>query len=459
MNDGSYPASPSLTRDLLRLLERPTTPADRARAALHLLDWLGCAFVGRSAPAAQALARWAQPAAAGPCSTWGVGRREASVAALVNGGLGNLLELDDLHRRSIVHPGDTVVPAALALAEREGASGQALLDALLRGYEVAIRIGMAAGPSHYRYFYSTATCGVFGAAAACAHLLGLDTEQNLDALGQAGMMAAGLWQCRQEPTFSKQLASGRAAQSGLLAADLARTGFAGARQILEGSHGFFAATCVQPDVAALLAGAEGPWKIHEVSFKPWSACRHVHPAIEAALALRAGGLDLRQLQSLSLHTYADALAFADCPVPQSAHQARFSLQHAVAVACLRGDMTLQDSAPEALADLALAQLRQKVQVLEDPACTRAYPERYGARLVARMHSGAERVIEVQTAKGDPENPMSQTELEAKALSLMLAAGVSAQAGDRLVHSTLALAHGGSLQDFSEALTQALLIGA
>jgi 2-methylcitrate dehydratase PrpD len=273
------------------------------------------------------------------------------------------------------------------------------------------------------------------------------------------MMAAGLWQCRQEPTFSKQLASGRAAQSGLLAADLARTGFAGARQILEGSHGFFAATCVQPDVAGVLAGAEGSWKIHEVSFKPWSACRHVHPAIEAALALRAGGLDLQQLLSLSLHTYADALAFADCPVPQSAHQARFSLQHAVAVACLRGDVTLQDSAPEALSDLALAQLRQKVQVLEDPASTRAYPERYGARLVARMHSGAERVIEVQTAKGDPENPMSQTELEAKALSLMLAAGVSAQAGDRLVHSTLALAHGGSLQDFSEALTQALLIGA
>ena len=456
MNAGSPEHRPSLTRDLLRLLARPITSADRERAALHLLDWLGCAFVGRSAPAAQALARWAQAGAAGPCSTWGVGLRDASVAALVNGGLGNLLELDDLHRQAIVHPGDTVVPAALALAEREGASGQALLEALLHGYEVAIRIGTAAGPGHYRYWYSTATCGVFGAAAACAHLLALDEERSLDALGQAGMMAAGLWQCRQEPTFSKQLASGRAAQSGLLAADLARTGFAGARQILEGSHGFFAATCDQPDMAALRANADGPWKIHEVSFKPWPACRHVHPAIEAALALRAAGFDPQQLQALRLYTYADAIAFADCPLPQTAHQGRFSLQHAIAVALLRGDMRLQDSAPAALADAAIAQLRQKVQVQEDPACTHAYPARYGARLVARSHSGQERAVEVHTAKGDPENPLSQTELQAKALGLMQAAGLSATVSQQIASSTLALAGGASLHDLRTALARALV---
>ncbi|MEI7784566.1 MAG: MmgE/PrpD family protein [Betaproteobacteria bacterium] len=456
MNAGTAQARASLTGELLRLLERPIAQADRERAALHLLDWLGCAFVGRSAPAAQALGRWGQAGAPGSCSTWGVGRRDAAVAALVNGGLGNLLELDDLHRQSIVHPGDTVVPAALALAEREGASAQALLDALLRGYEVAIRIGIAAGPGHYRYWYSTATCGVFGAAAACAHLLALDTERSLDALGQAGMMAAGLWQCRQEPTFSKQLASGRAAQSGLLAAELAATGFAGARQILEGSHGFFAATCEQPDVSAVLAGAEGPWKIHEVSFKPWSACRHVHPAIEAALALRASGLDLQQVQSLNVYTYADAIAFADCPLPQTAHQARFSLQHAVSVALLRGDMDLQDSAPEALAHDPIARLRQRVQVQEDPLYTRAYPERYGARLVARMAAGGERVIEVQTAKGDPENPMSQAELQAKALRLMQAAGLPEASSLHIARSALALAHGGSLHDLRAALEQALV---
>jgi 2-methylcitrate dehydratase PrpD len=115
-----------------------------------------------------------------------------------------------------------VIPAALAAAEREGSGGIDLLDALIKGYEATIRIGTAAGPAHYRHWYSTATCGVFGAAAACAHVLGLDRPRSLDALGQAGMMSAGLWQCRSEPTDSKQLATGRSAQAGLLAADLAR---------------------------------------------------------------------------------------------------------------------------------------------------------------------------------------------------------------------------------------------
>ncbi len=454
MSRHSAPEAQSLTGALLRLLERPITLADRERAALHLLDWIGCAFLGRTAPAGRALAQWAAAGASGPCTAWGAGSREASVAALLNGGLGNLFELDDVHRQSILHPGDTVVPAALAAAQREGGSGTDLLEALIQGYEVAIRIGAAAGPTHYRHWYSTATCGVYGAALACARVLSLGHAQQLDALGQAGMMSAGLWQCRQEPTFSKQLATGRSAQSGLLAADLARIGFPGARQILEGSHGFFAACCEQPDRDALIAGADGPWKIHEVSFKPWPACRHVHPAIEAALALREQGLDAGQVETLSIYTYADALAFADCPEPGTDHEARFSLQHAVAVACWRGDMGLQDSAASARSDPRLAQLRARVRVHEDPELTRAYPGRFGARLVARTTGGSDLVAEVRTAKGDPENPLTVLELQAKALRLMREAGLSDSMAQQVVGCTLALTRGGSLQDLTEALAAA-----
>ena len=452
MSRHSAPEAQSLTGALLRLLERPITLADRERAALHLLDWIGCAFLGRTAPAGRALAQWAAAGASGPCTAWGAGSREASVAALLNGGLGNLFELDDVHRQSILHPGDTVVPAALAAAQREGVSGTDLLDALIQGYEVAIRIGTAAGPTHYRHWYSTATCGVFGAALACSRVLSLGTSQQLDALGQAGMMSAGLWQCRQEPTFSKQLATGRSAQSGLLAADLARIGFPGARQILEGSHGFFTACCDEPDRDALTA--DGPWKIHEVSFKPWPACRHVHPAIEAALALRDQGLDAGQVETLSIYTYADALAFADCAEPGTDHEARFSLQHAVAVACWRGDMGLQDSAASARSDPRLAQLRARVQVHEDPELTRAYPGRFGARLVARTTGGSDLVAEVRTAKGDPENPLTALELQAKALRLMREAGLSDSMAQQVVGCTLALTRGGSLQDLTEALAAA-----
>lgn len=444
----------TLTQGLLGLLERPISPEDRRRAALHLLDWIACAQLGSTAAAGRALARLALQSAQGPCTTWGAGGREAGMAALVNGGLGNLFEVDDLHRRAIVHPGDTVVPAALAAAEREGSDGAQLLDALIKGYEVTIRIGAAAGPSHYRHWYSTATCGVFGAAAACAHLLGLDTQRSLDALGQAGMMSAGLWQCRSEPTDSKQLATGRSAQSGLLAADLARIGFAGARQILEGEHGFFAAACGPVDAQAVLQHPDAAWMMHEVSFKPWSACRHVHPVIEALIALRAQAGASTPIESIDVHTYADAISFADCATPRSDHQARFSLQHAAAVAWSRGDMNLRDSHSDAREDRQIADLRAKVRLHCDADLTAAYPERYGATVHLRDAGGARHTVTVHTAKGDPENPLSVREIQDKALRLMGAAGLSPDISQDIAQSCLALAEGAPLSGLRAALVQA-----
>ena len=447
----------SLTHGLLGLLERPISPDDRRRAALHLLDWIACAHLGSTAAAGRALARLALQSAQGPCTTLGAGQREAGMAALVNGGLGNLFEVDDVHRRAIVHPGDTVIPAALAAAEREGSSGIDLLDALIKGYEATIRIGTAAGPAHYRHWYSTATCGVFGAAAACAHVLGLDRPRSLDALGQAGMMSAGLWQCRSEPTDSKQLATGRSAQSGLLAADLARIGFAGARQILEGEHGFFAAACGPVDTQAVLRHPDVAWMMHEVSFKPWPACRHVHPVIEAVIGLRAqagASTPTDAIESIDVHTYADAISFADCATPVSDHQARFSLQHAAAVAWTRGDLSLRDSQSQARDDPQIAALRRKVRLHHDVNLTAAYPERYGATVHLRGAGGVQHTVTVHTAKGDPENPLSASQIQDKALRLMTAGGLSPSTSEQIAQSCLALAEGQPLSNLRAALVQA-----
>ena len=191
--------TPSWTEQLLALQGRPITEEDRRRAALHLLDWLGCVLLGHTSPAGEALSRWAANTAAGPCWTVGGLHLSSEAAALVNGGLGNVDELDDLHRAAVVHPADTLMAAALAVAQREQATPQALLDAIVRGYEVAIRVGLLAGTAHYRHWYSTATCGVFGAATASASVLQLDATQAMHALAQAGMQASGVWQCRLEP--------------------------------------------------------------------------------------------------------------------------------------------------------------------------------------------------------------------------------------------------------------------
>ena len=448
----------SLSERLAALASRPVDDALRAHAAVRVLDWLGCALLGATARAGSVLAAHGRTRPAGPCLTIGAGRRDAEAAAFVNGGLGNIFEMDDLHRTSIVHPGDVVIPAALAVAERDGVGAGPFLDAIVGGYEVAVRVGLAAGRGHYRYWYPTATCGVFGAAEAAAALLDLDADGTADALGQAGMQASGVWQCRVEPTHSKQLAAARAAQSGVIAADLAKLGLAGPRQILEGTHGFFAAACpgAAPERAAperAAADADAPWKMLETSFKPWPACRHAHPVIEAALGVRHG-LDAGAVAGIDIFTYREAVEFCDKPTPESADEARFSLQHCAAVALVKGAPELADFEAEGLADAAVAALRGKVAVGEDAQVTKDFPERYGARLEVRLVDGTRRRASVATAKGDPENPMSRPEIEAKAGANMAAAGLAAEQAEHLIAACRALADGGPIAALEEVLSLA-----
>ena len=429
----------------------------RARACLHLVDWLACAALGATAPAGAALIAYTHRAPAGPCFTVGGARRVPEAAAFVNGGLGNIFEMDDLHRTSIVHPGDVVIPAALALAEDMGANGPAVLDAVVRGYEAAIRIGVAAGTSHYEHWYNTATCGVFGAAAAAASLLGLDRAATVDALGQAGMQAAGLWQCRLEPTYSKQLATARAAQSGVIAGGLAALGFPGARKILEGAHGFFTATCPGADPGVTVADPDEPWRLHDTSFKPWSACRHAHPVIEAGLVLHRRGAD-RPIREITVATYQDAVAFCDNPTPETPHEARFSLQHCAALALREGRAGLAEFTPAAIADESITALRRKISVHAEATATAAFPERYSATVMATYEDGSRDEVHVENAKGDPENPMTEAEITAKSHELMAAAGVAGEVVDALWRATAELAQGGDISALSAVLDR-ISIGA
>jgi len=423
--------TPSWTEQLLALQGRPINDHDRSRAALHLLDWLGCVLLGHTSTAGEALSRWADKAAAGPSWTVGGLHLSSEAAALVNGGLGNVDELDDLHRAAVVHPADTIMAAAMAVAQREEATPHAFLDAIVRGYEVAIRVGLLSGMSHYRHWYSTATCGVFGAATASASLLQLDSTKAMHALAQAGMQASGVWQCRLESGFSKQLAVGRSAQSGVIAADLAAAGMTGPRFILEGEHGWLTATQGKPDAAHAAAvlhpTPNAAWLIHEVSFKPWPACRHVHPAIACALQLHAQVGDVSEVTRMELSTYQIALDFADNPHPQTRQQARFSLQHAVAVGLLMGDFGLAETQRESLTHPVLARLRALTHVRATVRWSSAYPAHYGAQLRLRLRGGKTLEAHVSDALGDPEVPMQDAMVVAKAQRVMQAAGYSAPA--------------------------------
>lgn len=438
--------------EMIAICQRPVAPEVVLRARLNLMDWLGCITAARHAPVARAMAQTLPGAApdllrAGLAST----RLCAQDAALALGTLGNVLEMDDLHRASILHAGDVICAAALAVALRRQASGATLLSAIARGYEAAIRIGTAAAAGGYTPFYNSGTCGVFGAAIACADLLALDADGMADALGQAGMQAAGIWQCRLEPTFSKQLATAHAARAGVFAAQLAAAGFPGARAILSGPMGFLASYYPEADRAALTA-PQG-WAILDISFKPYPACRHTHPAISAMVSLR-GGMGLEAVRRIDVHTYRAAIDFCDQPRPETADAARFSVQHAVAVACLKGPPAISDFEARALQDGPTAALRGKVRLHVDDAIDAAFPGDYGARVGVTLQDGTLRQAICPAAWGDPENPMSDAEIIAKFRANAAHGGVALQAADRLVEVLMDLPHADDLTALQSALTHA-----
>lgn len=423
-----------LSTGLIELLSRPVSEADRQRATLHVMDWLGCIAAGARTPIGEAFLRYARAVPSGPCPTVGEFRLNASDAAFVNGAMGNILEMDDFYRSALVHPGPVVIPAALAMAVALDVSGNAFLDAVVRGYEAMIRIGCSVGAAHYQYFHNTSTCGIFGATVAAGGLMQLSPSQMRDALGQAGTQASGLWQCRIEETMSKQLHTARAAQAGVQSALLAACGVTGASFIFEGELGFFNALCPDADPARLLAEPDAPWRLHSSSFKPWPACRHTHPTIDAALAVRHK-FQPRDIESIEVRTYSDAVAICDKPRPRLPIDAKFSLQHSAAVSLLYGPPALEHFEPASIDDPHVTELRGKITVIECNDCTAAYPSHFGSRVSVTLADGATHAHTINDALGDPENPLQLGQLRDKCISLLRYSGLSKEESEtRCTHA-------------------------
>lgn len=418
----------TLTRELARLIAaKPIGQADREAAALFVLDLVANALAGRNSEPGRVLLKWAQ------------GRPlDAGRRAFLSGALSHILETDDLHRLSVVHPGCVVIPASLALGYDLDVQGHEFLASVLWGFEAACRVGMAVGPAHYRIWHNTATCGPFGSAMGCARLLGLTIDQTVDALGNAGTQSAGLWQFLETGSMSKHLHAGRGAEAGLIAATLAQQGFTGPPAILEGEKGFFRAMCADGDPAAVLRDRDASWQLLTTSIKPWPSCRHTHPAIDAALGL-SREIRLDEIANVRVETYAAACDVCDRPSPQSVYEAKFSLQHCVAAA-LSGAVDFD--AFEAPARARLAPCASRVDAAVGEKFVAAYPRAWGSAVVVTLHDGRTLRSERAHAKGDPEAALSREELIAKARMLLGHGGV--QAPEALIEQILALADNGPL---------------
>jgi 2-methylcitrate dehydratase PrpD len=431
----------SLTRSLTRAIRAlPVSGPDRRGAERMVRDWVGSRLAGEADPVGRRLT-------AARLEDQGLERRVFLAAAHAH-----VTETDDLHRASVTHPGCVVISTAWEVSSHLGKGGHALLDAVLAGYEAMVRVGEALGPGHYRLFHTTATAGVFGAAAATAHLLELDEDPWVWALGNAGTQAAGLWQFNEEGAMTKPLHAGQAAAAGLRAALLARQGFTGPERILEGEKGLFRALCPDPEPEAVLAPASG-WRLHETSLKPYPCCRHTHPAIDAALALR-GRLDGEpggrpspdRIARIRVGTYPAALDVTDRPLPRSPQEARFSLQYAVVVSLLTGRPGPTTFHAPLLGDLRVRSLLERTRVAPDPALAEAYPERWGAEVELELVDGTRFRELRRAATGDPELPLEDAALDAKVSDLLGGAGVGGEACRALLANLRGLEGDGPLPE-------------
>jgi 2-methylcitrate dehydratase PrpD len=328
-------------------------------------------------------------------------------AAFVNAIASNLLDYDDTHLRTVIHPSAPVAPVAFALGEEIGASGAEVLHAFLLGAEIACRIGNAVSPGQYaRGWHITASCGVFGAAAAAARLMRLSAEQTADALGIAASQSGSI--VENLATAAKNIGVGNAARNGILAARFAARGYRAAPRAIEGPLGWARAMGDEPVLAEITEGLGQRWEIARNTYKPYAAGIVFHAVIDACLALREQlGAAVAQITGVTVAGDALLLARGD-RIVRNERDTRVSIHHCAAIALLLGRADVADFEMAAVQDPALAALRAKVLA----ECDASLP-RGAARVTITLTDGSTHQATVEHPRGSAERPLSDDELAAK----------------------------------------------
>ena len=393
----------------------------RTREVVHIaiLDTIGAGVYGYATPWAQKLLAWARRGGnAGEATVWGDARASLRTAdaALVNGTAAHAFELDDYHNAKL-HPGAVVVAAALAVAEKLNSSGPQLVTAIAAGYEVMIRTSLALNPSaaRLRGWHLTGVCGPFGAAAACASLMKLNAEECAWALGLAGTQGAGLWAFNADGTMSKRLHAGKAAHSGVLAAELAQLGFSGPTQIYEyADGGVLKAFSDASDAAPLTAGLGSVYHLDTSSIKPYSCCGSTHSYIDAALALRkkiGTPWNSRTPVRVGTSKVVDVQCGFDY-APSSALNAQMSLRYVVAAALIDGQVLPAQFSDARMSDPVLVTLANNLQLVPDPELDKLYPKDF-AGWVAAEHDGNWERVDILNPTGSVHSPIDAAGITVK----------------------------------------------
>ena len=441
----------AVTRDLAEFAARTsydTLPVEvRERVKALVLDLVGIALRARNeaestGPMVAAVRRLGL--AEGSCTVIGDAAGYAAPgAAMLNGTLGHSLDFDDTHAPGSLHPSAPIVPAAFAAAEMAGADGQAAIAGIVAGYEVQIRLSLALDPAaHYdRGFHPTATCGAFGAAAAAGRLLGLDPEGYSNAFGIVLSMAAGSMQYLVNGAWTKRSHVGHAAMCGLMAATLAREGYKGASEALEGKWGFLHAYAPAADAAKAVDGLGRRWETLKIAVKPYPSCRYGHAPLDGILALaRQHGIRAEEVEEVVVGLPEPGWKLIGDPepakqAPKSVVDGQFSMAFCASVALRSGGFGWDDYARH-LGDPATLALCKRVKTWVDPKAQADFQKNMSGSVRIKTGRGAFETY-VRVPKGEPGNFLTAAELRAK-FDGLTGPYLSARRRDELAGALLAL---------------------
>jgi 2-methylcitrate dehydratase PrpD len=384
--------------------------AIRHEAKRALLNWAGCALGGcRDSSVDIALAALSEFAGRPQATLLGRGERTDMLnAAALNALSSNILDFDDTHLRTVIHPTVPVAAAVLALGERLRVTGAQLIHAFILGIETECRVGNAISPEHYAAgWHITATCGIFGAAAACAKLLGLDAEKTAWAFGLAANQAAGTTGAHGSMTKSWNMAN--AARNGVMAALLAGKGYTSTEEGLEGERGFARVFAQRCDFDEIVRGLGDSWELAKNTYKPYPCGIVAHPVIDACLALRNDSrISPSAVERIELRVHPLVRLLMGNAAPLTGLEAKLSVQHCAAAALIRGMVGVREFTDAYVNDPAVAALRARVLLVEDPAMPKE-----AARVIVRMRDGSTFDKYVPHATGSLERPMSDEALARK----------------------------------------------
>ena len=403
----------------LRFEHLPEEVVDRTKYLL--LDYLGVAARGAlsdsSIPVQRVVERVAKTS--GGAVVIGTSMRaDPAYAALANGAAAHSLELDDVVNEASLHPAVAVMSAALGAGHLAGCSGKDLIEGIVVGYEVMIRLGFTLDPAvHYaRGFHPTGTCGTMGSALTAAKILKLDQRGMTNALGIAGSQAAASMEFLADGAFTKRLHPGWAAHSGIVAALLASEGFTGPASILEGKHGFLHAYSDGAVPSRLLEAWGAPYKVMRTSIKPHACCRYKQGPIDGILEImKKHGLKPAHVQEVKVGMLKAGYPIVAEPQeikynPKCVVDAQFSMPFGAAVAILYGRASLSEYTQENLGAVEIEEMMRRVTCVHDPELEKVFPIQWPASVSIVTKAGEVLKTRIDYPKGDPENPLTWEQL-------------------------------------------------